>query len=226
MWERRRAVRGGLMVKVLIVENEGLFRDMLKISLGSIPNMEIVDAVSDGHAAIQTSSQLQPDVVLMDIELGGEPNGIEAGKTIKSNHPEMGMILLSAHKEREYVNMIASDDLSGWSYVLKQSVSDAEALVRAIEGAACGLVVMDQGVVNSMKPRKGSDTAGLTPRQQEVLSMMAKGYNNSSIAENLVLGTKSVENYINAIYQELHLGHNGSLHPRVQAVLTFIRDSA
>jgi len=213
------------MVKVLIVENEGLFRDMLKISLGSIPNMEIVDAVSDGHAAIQTSSQLQPDVVLMDIELGGDPNGIEAGRTIKSNHPEMGMILLSAHKEREYVSMIASDDLSGWSYVLKQSVTDAGVLVRAIE-AACGLAVMDQGVVNSMKPRRGSDTAGLTPRQQEVLSMMAKGYNNSSIAENLVLGTKSVENYINAIYQELHLGHNGNLHPRVQAVLTYIRDSA
>jgi len=203
------------MVKVLIVENEGLFRDMLKISLGSIPNMEIVDVVCDGLTAIQTSSQLQPDVVLMDIELGGEPNGIEAGRTIKSNHPDMGMILLSAHKEREYVSMIASDDLSGWSYVLKQSVTDAGALVRAIEGAACGLVVMDQGVVNSMKPRKGSDTAGLTPRQQEVLSMMAKGYNNSAIAENLVLGTKSVENYINAIYQELHLGHNGSLHPRV-----------
>ena len=214
------------MVKVLIVENEGLFRDMLKISLGAIPNMEIVDAVCDGLTAIQTSSQLQPDVVLMDIELGGEPNGIEAGRTIKSNHPDMGMILLSAHKEREYVSMIASDDLSGWSYVLKQSVTDAGALVRAIEGAACGLVVMDQGVVNSMKPRKGSDTAGLTPRQQEVLSMMAKGYNNSAIAENLVLGTKSVENYINAIYQELHLGHNGSLHPRVQAVLTYIRDSA
>jgi chemotaxis response regulator CheB len=64
------------MVKVLIVENEGLFRDMLKISLGPIPNMEIVDAVCDGLTAIQTSSQLQPDVVLMDIELGGEPNGI------------------------------------------------------------------------------------------------------------------------------------------------------
>ena len=68
----------------------------------------------------------------MDIELGGEPNGIETGRTIKSNHPEMGMILLSAHKEREYVSMIASDDLSGWSYVLKQSVTDAGALVRAI----------------------------------------------------------------------------------------------
>ena len=78
------------------------------------------------------------------------------------------------------------------------------------------MVVMDQGVVNSMKARKGSDTAGLTPHQQQVLSMMAKDYNNSAIADNLVLGTKSVENYINAIYQELHLGHNGDLHPRVQ----------
>ena len=214
------------MVKVLIVENEGLFRDMLKISLGAIPNLEIVGAVCDGNAAIQATGQMRPEVVLMDIELGSDPNGIEVGKAIKSNHPDMGMILLSAHKEREYVSLIASDEMSGWSYVLKQSVTDADALVRAIEGAACGLVVMDQGVVNSMKPRKGSDTAGLTPRQQEVLSMMAKGYNNSAIADNLVLGTKSVENYINAIYQELHLGHNGDLHPRVQAVLTYIRDAA
>ena len=93
------------MVKVLIVENEGLFRDMLKISLGAIPNIEIVDAVCDGNAAIQTTGQMRPD---------------------------MGMILLSAHKEREYVSMIASDDMSGWSYVLKQSVTDADALVRAI----------------------------------------------------------------------------------------------
>ena len=77
-----------------------------------------------------------------------------------------------------------------------------------------------------MKPRKCSDTAGLTPRKQEVLLMMAKGLNNSAIADNLVLGTTSVENYINAIHQELHLGHNGDLHPRVQAVLTYIRDAA
>jgi len=162
----------------------------------------------------------------MDIESGSDPNGIEVGKAIKSNHPDMGVILLSAHKEREYVSLIASDEMSGWSYVLKQSATDADALVLAIEGAACGLVVMDQGGVNSMKTRKGSDTAGLTPRQQEVLSMMAKPYNNSAIADNLVLGTKSVGNYINAIYQELHLGHNGDLHPRVQAVLTYIRDAA
>lgn len=214
------------MVKLLIVEDEGLFRDMLKISLGSLPQMEILDAVSDGDAAVQKAGQLLPDVILMDIELGSEPNGIDAGRAIKKNHPDIGIIVLSAHKHREYVNLIASDDLSGWSYVLKQSVTDAESLVRAIEGAASGLVVMDPGVVNSMRPRQGSNTAGLTPRQQEVLSMMAKGYNNAAIADKLVLGTKSVENYINAIYQELNLSHGGPLHPRVQAVLSYIRDSA
>ncbi|MCH7606482.1 MAG: response regulator transcription factor [Chloroflexi bacterium] len=214
------------MVKVLIVEDEGLFRDMLKISLSSIPNIQVVDAVPDGNLAVQSASRLQPDVVLMDIELGGEPNGIDAGRAIKSNHPDIGIIILSAHKERQYMKLIASEELSGWSYVLKQSVTDAGALVRAIEGAASGLVVMDPAVVNSLKPRKGSVTAGLTPRQQEVLSMMAQGYNNSAIAQKLVLGTKSVENYINAIYQEFSLNHNGSLHPRVQAVLSYIRDSS
>ena len=107
------------MVSVLIVEDEGLFRDMLKISLNSLPGMEVVEAVSDGGAAIETAGQLQPDVVLMDIELGSEPNGIEAGKSIKQSHEDMGVIILSAHKDRQYLNMMAADEYSGWSYLLK-----------------------------------------------------------------------------------------------------------
>ena len=214
------------MVSVLIVEDEGLFRDMLKISLSSIPDVEVVGAVSDGQGAIDAANRLLPDVVLMDIELGSEPDGTAAGRAIKQEHKNIGMIVLSAHREREYLNLIARDEFTGWSYLLKQTVNDAGALVRAIEGAAAGLVVMDPCVVDSMKPRTGSTTGRLTPRQQEVLAMMAQGYNNAAIAERLVLGTKSVENYINAIYQELGLSHDGSLHPRVQAVLSYIRDSA
>lgn len=213
-------------IKILIVEDEGLFRDMLTISLGAIPNIEIVGAVSDGKAAVEAAIQVKPDVVLMDIELGSDPNGIAAGRAIKKENKNIGIIVLSGHKGREYVNLVAADEFSGWSYLLKQSVSDSSSLARAIERAASGLVVMDASVVNSMKPRKGSLTGGLTPRQQEVLSMMAQGYNNAAIAEKLVLGTKSVENYINAIYQELNLSHNGPLHPRVQAVLSYIRDSS
>jgi DNA-binding NarL/FixJ family response regulator len=212
-------VKGVAMVKVMIVEDEGLFRDMLKISLGFVPNLEVVDAVADGGAAIEAANRLEPDVILMDIELGSDPKGIAAGRIIKEQHPDMGIvIILSSHRERQYLSLISAEESSGWSYLLKQSVSDAGALARAIEGSASGLVVMDPSVVNSLKPRKGSLTAGLTPRQQEVLNMMAQGYNNAAIADRLVLGTKSVENYINAIYQELSLSHNGPLHHRVQAV--------
>ena len=148
------------MVRILIVEDEGLFRDMLKISLGSLTNLEVVGAVSDGSAAVEVAARLLPDVVLMDIELGCDPNGIAAGRAIKEEHPGIGIIILSAHKEWEYLNMMAAQELSGWSYLLKQSVTDAEALMRAIEGAASGLVVMDPFVVHNMRPRQGSLTAG------------------------------------------------------------------
>jgi CheY-like chemotaxis protein len=97
---------------------------MLKISLSTVPNLEIVDAVSDGMSAIDGASRLYPDVILMDIELGGDPNGIDAGRTIKLDHPDMGIVILSSHRERQYLSRIAAEESSGWSYLLKQSVSE------------------------------------------------------------------------------------------------------
>ena len=213
------------MIKVLIAEDEGLFRDMLKICLSSLPNLENLGAVSSGTDAIQAAREQTPDVVLMDIELGSEPNGIEAGRLIRRERPDTGIVILSAHKDKEYLGGLSRDEVSGWSYLLKQSVGDAATLGRAIEGSASGLVVLDPDVVNGLKPKQGSFTARLTPRQLEVLSLMAQGYNNAGIAEQLVLGHKSVENYINAIYQELSISEGDQVHPRVTAVLSIIRDS-
>ncbi len=213
------------MIKVLIVEDEGLFRDMLKISLASFPEFEVVDAVACGAAAIQATKEQAPDVILMDIELGSQPNGIETGRIIREENPDIGIVILSNHNEKEYIGSLSMSEASGWSYLLKRSVGDAAALVRAIEGSAAGFVVLDPGVVRGLKPRQGSLVARLTPRQREVLSLMAEGYNNMAIAEKLVLGQKSVENYVNAIYQELRLGDGEEVHPRVAAVLTYINDS-
>ena len=86
------------MVNVMIVEDEGLFRDMLKISLEAVPNMEVVGAVGDGNAAIDAANRYNPDVILMDIELGSDPNGISAGRSIRSEHPDMGIVILSSHR--------------------------------------------------------------------------------------------------------------------------------
>jgi len=212
------------VINILIVDDEGLFGQMLRICLSSFPNLEVAAVASSGNDAIEEADRLLPDVVLMDIELGSEPNGIAAGRTIKNHHSQIGMILLSAHNERKYVDLLSEEEYSSWSYLVKQSLSDIGALVRAIEGAASGFVVMDPGVYRAM-PRNDSVTANLTPRQIDVLVMMANGYNNAYIAECLGLGSKSVENYINAIYRELQVTSNDSLHPRVQAVLNYIRDS-
>jgi DNA-binding NarL/FixJ family response regulator len=100
-------------VKVMIVEDEGLFRDMLKISLGSLPNLEVVEAVADGGAAIEAADRLSLDVILMDIELGSDPNGITAGRIIKEQHPDMGIVILSSHRERQYLSLISAEESSG-----------------------------------------------------------------------------------------------------------------
>ena len=140
-----------------------------------------------------------------------------------SEHEEI--VILSGRKDKEYISCLSLDDAAGWSYLLKQSVGDTTALGRAIEGSASGFVLLEPDVVNGLRPRKGSLTARLTPRQQEVLVLMAQGYNNAAIAEKLVLGNKSVENYINAIYQELGLTQSDTTHPRVSAVLGYLQDS-
>ena len=161
----------------------------------------------------------------MDIELGSEPNGIETGRLIREENADVGIVILSAHKDKEHISSLSQDEASGWSYLLKQSVGDTRALGRAIEGSAAGFVVLDPEVVNGLKLRKGSFAARLTPRQQEVLALMAQGYNNVAIAEKLVLGHKSVENYINAIYQEMNPAQSDRIHLRVSAVLSYIQDS-
>src|SRR3990172_9072254 len=113
---------------------------------------------------------------------------------------------------------------AGWSYLLRQSISDISTLVRAIDGAAMGLVVLDPLVVESLG-RRETRLSALTKRQLEVLSLMAKGHNNAAIARSLVLEEKSVENHINAIFGQLNLSRDNSAHPRVKAVLLYLQET-
>lgn len=212
-------------IRVLIVEDEGLFRDMLRIALSSLPDIEVVGSSSNGQDAILLAEELRPDVVLMDIELGSGPNGIEAGHHIRAASPSTGIVILSMHRDKQYIASLPKDQASGWSYLLKQSLEDTGALIRAIQGSAAGLVVMDPTIVQGLQPRVGTRVGRLTPRQQDVLRLMAQGYNNAGIAENLVIGQKSVENLINMIFQELEVPREGQVHPRVMAVLTYLEEA-
>ena len=209
----------------MIVEDEILFRDMLRLSLDAQPGLEVVGTASEGATALQLARDLKPDVVLMDIELGDGPNGIETGIEIKKAVSSIGIVLLSTHKEKEYLTSVPLDQAEGWSYLLKQSVGDIDALTRAVEGAASGLVVLDPALVMNLRPKPNTSVGALTSRQGDVLRLMAQGFSNSAIAVELSLGRKSVENYINAIYQHLQISGSDPTHPRVKAVLMYMQDS-
>lgn len=210
---------------MLIVEDEPLFRDMLRISLGGHSNLEVVGAVADAESAVKAAEELSPQVVLMDIELGSGPSGLEAGYQIKAVQPQIGIVILSAHQEKQYIASLPVDRASGWSYLLKQSVTDTAALARAIEGSADGFVVLDSAIVEGLRPTVNSAVERLTLRQREVLELMAQGYNNAAIAERIAISEKSVENYINVIFQELEISREEPIHPRVKAVLTYLQQS-
>lgn len=214
-----------MTTKLMIVEDEGLFRDMLRVSLTSQDNLDVVGACGDGQSAIRMAKQCNPEVIIMDIELGDGPNGIDTGLKIKEDNPDIGIVVLSMHADKQYLATLPLQQSGGWSYLLKKSIQDLDALSRAVEGAAAGLMVLDPALVQGLRPKPKTRLESLTARQGEVISLIAQGYSNAAIAEKLMLGVKSVENYINAIYQQLNVTHEEPIHPRVKATLIFLQES-
>ena len=211
--------------RIIIVEDEALFRELLLRTLSSEPGLEVVGETEDGETAVRLVDKMSPDVVLMDIELSGELDGIEAALQIKQVRPHIGIVILSVHEDRRYVTSLPLDNSGGWAYLLKQTVPDLAAIVRAIDGSKAGMLVIDPAMVRSLRPKQDSVLARLTTRQREVLELIAQGYNNSAIAERLQLSGRSVETYINAIYQELQLSNEPAIHARVRATLLYLEHS-
>lgn len=212
-------------IRLLVVDDEALFRELMCRTLSAEPGLEVVAVAGDGETAVRHAKQEKPDVVIMDVELPGKIDGIEAALQIKKERPQTGIVILSAHSERRYVTSLPLDDIRGWAYLLKQTAPDLATVVRAVEGSKAGMVVLDPSLVSSLRPRQGSAVARLNPRHQEVLELLAQGYSNAAIAQLLKLSRKSVETYINAIYQELHLSHEQDIHARVKATLLYLESS-
>lgn len=212
-------------IKLLIVEDEALFSELLQRTLSGEPGLDVVGVAQDGETAIQLAKEVNPDVVLVDIELPGVLDGIEVGIRIKEERPETGIVILSSHRDRRYITSLPLEESPGWSYLLKQSVPDLTTVIRAIQGSVQGLVMLDPAVLASLRPRRDSMVARLTPRHQEVLELIAQGYNNTAIAQRLTLAEKSVETYINAIYQGLGLSQVPEIHARVRATLVYLQES-
>ncbi len=212
-------------IKVVVVEDEALMRDLLARVLSDLDGIEVVASASDGDSALEAMQKYRPDVALLDLYLGSEPLGIKVGHEARNMLPDLGIVILTGRQDFNAVREIILGEGSGWSFLLKQSVGDVEALARAIRGAAAGMTVIDPVVVAGLRPRQDSPISGLTPKQKEVLDLVAQGYNNDSIAGELNISTRTVDRHLNEIYRHLRPYLAPGVHARVNAVLLFLSES-
>ncbi|HXK33373.1 MAG TPA: response regulator transcription factor [Dehalococcoidia bacterium] len=211
-------------IRVLIVETDSLVRDMLRTVLGAEPRLALVGATGEPATAVQIASSETPDVALIGLDADSEQDALAVAQAISASKSGTRIVFLGEHPDRRTLAALPAFRAAGWSYLLRQSVTDVATLVRAIDGVATGLVVLDPLVVESLG-RRETRLSALTKRQLEVLSLMAKGYNNAAIARALVLEEKSVENHINAIFGQLNLSRDNAAHPRVKAVLLYLQET-
>ena len=224
----------GRALRVAVVEDEGLYRDLLCRGLADEPRLQVVGAFADPDSALAAVPHLRPDVAVLDINLGARINGVQLGLLLRESLPNLGLVLLSNHRDPRFLPFSDPRQLAGWSYLLKRSVEDVPALRRAIEGAAARWVVLDAELLSAMRAREDGPIARLNARERRLLQLIAEGFTNSSIARHLLVAEKTIENQVSLLYQALGIGRTqeqgdagaaDGLHPRVQAVLMYLRAS-
>ena len=213
-------------IRVLIVDDQEVIREAFGMLLSSDPSVDLVGALSDGESAVNMVPVLKPDVVIMDVKMPGL-NGIAAAQKIREAHPEVGIILLSAYDDSEYIREFLRDDPRGKAYLLKHTLGTMDELNRTIHDVASGRTVLDPIMVEKLTSQKGiaenSPLRSLTRRELEVLSLMAKACTNSTIASILYIQPRTVEHHINSIFSKLGISAENGQHARVQAVLAFLK---
>ncbi len=213
-------------IRVLYVDDQEVFRDAFGILLSHEPSIDMVGASSAGQEAIEMIPELNPDVVVMDVMMPGV-NGIKAAQYIREAHPQVGIILLSAYDDSEFIRELLKDDPRGKAYLLKHTLGSVDDLVRTIQDVAGGRTVLDPIMVEKLTSQKGisenSPLKELTRREMEVLALMAKACTNSTIASILYIQPRTVEHHINSIFSKLSIAPETGQHARVQAVLAYLK---
>ena len=206
------------VARVLLVDDQTLFRTGLARLLGEDGRIELVGQAADGAEAVKQAAKLKPDVVLMDLKM---PNvdGIEATRQIIAADPEIRVLILTTFETDNHVIQALKAGASG--YVLKDSL--AEAIVSSIQAVASGERVMASAVANRvLEMLSGTSTPkefydGLTVREVEILRLLATGMANKQIAYRLKISEKTVRNHVSNMYEKL------GIYDRSQAVLYAVR---
>jgi DNA-binding NarL/FixJ family response regulator len=217
-------------IRVVLAEDNYLVREGVRQLIDAQPELQVVAVCTDFDSLLAAVEEHQPDVVLTDIRMPptGTDEGIRAAERLRQQHPGIGVVILSQFSEPDYALALLQKGASGRAYLLKERVSDIEQLVTAIREVANGGSVIDPKVIESLvaaKARKPkSPLADLTPREHEVLALMAQGKNNAAIAATLFLTERAVEKHINSIFSKLSLAEEKDTHRRVRAALLYLSE--
>jgi DNA-binding NarL/FixJ family response regulator len=215
-------------LRVVIAEDNYLVREGVRRLLEDSGQIEVVACVGDARELLDAVRRL---TVLTDIRMppSHHMEGIEAARAIHTEHPQIGVVVLSQHTDESYARALFNDGSAGLAYLLKDRVGDLEDLVRALNEVASGGSVVDPLIIDTLvarqQTRASSPLASLTPRELDVLREMAQGKTNAGIERALFLSESTVEKHVNAIFAKLGLSA-APVHRRVVAVLAFLENSA
>jgi DNA-binding NarL/FixJ family response regulator len=213
-------------VRVVVAEDSVLLREGIARLL-SEHGFEVVGQAGDAEDLMRKVGAHRPDIAVVDIRMPptNTDDGLRAALRIRGEHPDTGVLVLSAYVEEAYALELVSESAAGLGYLLKDRIADVDAFVDAVRRVADGGSALDPEVVSRLvgRSRREDPLASLTPREREVLELMAEGRSNAAIAEALVVTERAVEKHVTSIFGKLDLVPAAEDHRRVLAVLTFLR---
>lgn len=213
-------------MQVIIGEDEALLRRGLQLVLED-GGLDVVAVTADARELMAAVEDHVPDLVVTDIRMPPTHTneGLVAALQIRKKHPTTAVVVLSQHVQRRYARELLASPDGRIGYLLKQRIANVEAFIADLRSVAAGGTALDPDIVAVMLARaRHSDAAvqGLTPRQQEVLTLMAEGKSNSRIASELFLSEKAVVQHTSNIYDALRLPLDTNSHRRVLAVMQYL----
>ena len=212
-------------MRTLIAEDSVLLREGLARLLEDAGH-EVVAKVGDGEGLLRAVAEEQPDVAVVDVRMPPThtDEGVRAALVLRSQWPDVGLLVLSQYVEERYATDLLARDARGVGYLLKDRVADVDDFLEALTRVGSGGTVLDPEVVAQLlvRSRRASPLAGLTPRESEVLALMAEGRSNAAIAVQLVVTEGAVEKHVRSIFTRLDLPPDQADHRRVLAVLRYL----
>jgi DNA-binding NarL/FixJ family response regulator len=215
-------------VRVVIAEDSVLLREGVARLLAD-EGFEVVEAVGDGEALVAAVERLRPDLAIVDVRMPPThtDEGLRAAIAAREHVPEMAILVLSQYVEERYASDLLAAGDRGIGYLLKERVADVGDFVESVRRVAEGGTAFDPEVIAQLmgRRRRNDPLSELTPREREVLALMAEGLSNTAIAKRLWLSVGAVEKHISSIFARLGLLPGDDENRRVRAVLTYLEAS-